>query len=57
MRWVGGWCVVGGIELRVDGEKEFLGATDWGFMYTPRAGGVRLGSRKGWIASTDHMGY
>ena len=40
-----GWCVVGGIELRVDGERDFLGATDWG-LYIRRAGGVGLGGRR-----------
>ena len=33
--WQGGWgwCVVGGIELRVDEEREFLGVADWGVIY------------------------
>jgi len=30
----GGWCGVGEMGLRVDGEREFLGAADWGVIYT-----------------------
>jgi len=42
----GGWCVVGAIGLRVDEEREFLGAADRGF-YISRAGGVRLRQLEG----------
>ena len=39
----------------MDGEREFLGAADRGVIYTQGCR-VKLGSRRGWITSMDHLG-